>query len=316
MSSISLLSEKLETPGTPGLDTLDPRFSQIGDIAQKRDFKGAAELIEGLYRDKLYDIRLAIYHFYYVFETERAQGLNSVAQVLIALFEDNWDVWGPDNKKEKVVSNALTWLFQNCNDLIDYNDSKQDGGWVFSDAAKSDSISEELLASLKALAKIIDAPTYERAATLLASLTRRIDDAYLRRSKEEATMTIPDDETKANSAGPQKVEPESLAQGPSENQITLRASTHLFELQQKLRAFEILVSKGEFQKAAVVSKDVVNLIENFDPRLYFPELFAGFFGSFNRAIEDIRPHLEHRDDMTWQSLEQFYRVDLKGFVDG
>ena len=58
----------------------------------------------------------------------------------------------------------------------------------------------------------------------------------------------------------------------------------------------------------------MELIKNFDPRQYFPELFAGFFGELNKSIQQVRPHLENRDPLTWDTLEQFYQVDLDGFV--
>jgi hypothetical protein len=100
----------------------------------------------------------------------------------------------------------------------------------------------------------------------------------------------------------------------SEGAVLLKASPQFFQLQNKLAAFEILIQKGQFEKAAVVSNDLMELIKNFDPRQYFPELFAGFFGELNKSIQQVRPHLENRDPLTWDTLEQFYQVDLDGFV--
>ena len=97
--------------------------------------------------------------------------------------------------------------------------------------------------------------------------------------------------------------------------LQLHDASHKFlELQSKLRAFELLVEQGNHERAAVVADDLLQLIEHFDPRTYFPELFVQFSALFSTNIGLLEQHWERRESMAWKALDQFYRVDLKKFV--
>ena len=87
------------------------------------------------------------------------------------------------------------------------------------------------------------------------------------------------------------------------------------ELCAKLRAFEALVEKKEFRKAALVADDVQQIVEHFDPRSYFPEVFSGFSARLSKNIGALAEHWEERDSVAWKALGQFYQVDLDGFVE-
>lgn len=96
--------------------------------------------------------------------------------------------------------------------------------------------------------------------------------------------------------------------------VQLRATARFAELCGKLQAFESLVKHGEFDKAAIVSSDIMNAIEQFDPRAYFPELFASFGALLSAHIQQIGPRWEDKGSLEWRALEQFYQVDLESFV--
>ena len=74
--------------------------------------------------------------------------------------------------------------------------------------------------------------------------------------------------------------------------VTLAVSHTFSELLQKLRAFEALVAKGRHEKAAVVAADVQQLISQFDPRMYFPELFSEFAALMSDNVNTISAHME------------------------
>ena len=91
-------------------------------------------------------------------------------------------------------------------------------------------------------------------------------------------------------------------------------SLALTALQAKLRAFQLLVDRGAFAKAAVVANDLRGTIENFDPVVYLPSLFASYFKALHQSIEDLVPYWEDTGSASWHALDQFYRADLDGFV--
>jgi hypothetical protein len=98
--------------------------------------------------------------------------------------------------------------------------------------------------------------------------------------------------------------------------VELVVSQHFVELSNKLRAFEILIEKGQQEKAALVADDVLQTLDAFDPRLYFPELFARFSGLVSTNIGSLSTHWQQKDSVEWKALTQYYKVDLKGFVEG
>jgi hypothetical protein len=69
-----------------------------------------------------------------------------------------------------------------------------------------------------------------------------------------------------------------------------------------------------YDKAALVSDDILYEVTHFDPRRYFPELFGRFGQLMSQHVQEMKPHLEMKDTMEWKTLEQYYQVDLEGFV--
>jgi hypothetical protein len=96
--------------------------------------------------------------------------------------------------------------------------------------------------------------------------------------------------------------------------VTLRASNHFFELLEKLRAFESLVARNECGKAAIVAQDIQQTIASFDPRLFFPELFAGFFEGLAMRAEELAAYSAQLEAPSWNALAQLYKVDLEAFL--
>ena len=52
----------------------------------------------------------------------------------------------------------------------------------------------------------------------------------------------------------------------------------------------------------------------FDPRKYFPELFASFSALLSSNVSAMAPYWDRRQSLEWKTLQQFYQVDLKKFV--
>jgi hypothetical protein len=100
----------------------------------------------------------------------------------------------------------------------------------------------------------------------------------------------------------------------SNDSIELQVSPQFIELCRKLQAFEKLIEKRSFEKAALVGDDVMTLIESFDPRKYFPDLFASFGALLSANIGSIAPHWDRRGSLEWKTLQQFYQVDIRKFV--
>jgi hypothetical protein len=100
----------------------------------------------------------------------------------------------------------------------------------------------------------------------------------------------------------------------SGSKVTLRASTHFFDLLDKLRAFETLLGRNEHGKAAIVAQDIEQTIAHFDARLFFPELFTGFFEGLATRAEELAAFQAELESPSWRALGQLYKVDLDAFL--
>jgi len=92
-------------------------------------------------------------------------------------------------------------------------------------------------------------------------------------------------------------------------------SPALVALRAKLRGFQDLVARGELAKAAVVASDVRALLANFDPVVFFPAIFAGYFKALHHVVDELTPYLDSADQPAWHALDSYYRADMHGFFD-
>ena len=90
-------------------------------------------------------------------------------------------------------------------------------------------------------------------------------------------------------------------------------SVHLDILMKKLALFEQIMEQGDVAKAAIIVADIMETIEQFDPRLYLPSLFSRYFSLLTPKIGEIYELLEMRDTPQFQSLTSLYKVDMEAF---
>jgi len=113
--------------------------------------------------------------------------------------------------------------------------------------------------------------------------------------------------------GPRSGRPPSPAAAP-EPAVAV-GSPALAALQAKLAGFQDLVARGELAKAAVVASDVRALLANFDPVVFFPAIFAGYFKALHHVVDELTPYLDSADQPAWHALDSYYRADMHGFFD-
>lgn len=108
-------------------------------------------------------------------------------------------------------------------------------------------------------------------------------------------------------------EAERFADRSPPDEIVLPVTTALRELLDKLEAFDALLREGDALRAAIIADDVQKQIDHFDPRRFFPALFAAHIArrvAFRAALSEARQ--QGADE--WSELEQLYRVDLHAFA--
>lgn len=92
-------------------------------------------------------------------------------------------------------------------------------------------------------------------------------------------------------------------------------SPALIALRRKLRAFELLIERGDLGKAAIVAHDVEHILDTFDPIAFLPSLFATYLRLTSQRMVELQPYLDDRGSAAWKLLARFYQADLAGFLE-
>jgi hypothetical protein len=240
-------------------------------------------------------------------------------------------------------------MFERIANALEYHEKHQSRDWTLWKATLSLAAVERALEAGARVADRMASVVYTRAATSLGQVMAR-----LRRHEQALRAAAPAEAAAAAPAGtggsgeaPREGtstpgvgvrsgrEPTGAAAGsPAEaartepaalrpanvprrtlTRMELLAAQPFLDLCRKLAAFETLVKKGRFEKAALVAEDVAALVEAFDPRAHFPDLFAGYVRLVAEHARALQEHAEDRGP-AWKAMTQHYRVDLDGFVEG
>lgn len=317
MRDLSLCLRPVETE-SQHLAAHDERFLRITDLAQGARYTEVADAVETLLAEDAYEVRLLGYYLYAVFHEEGMVRLPDVLETLNVLVEKLGGSLPPADKQLKLLNKGVTWFSQQLMDTLRYHQTKKDERWASWLKETTGARAKQAGAKAQQFYELLSAPTYRTAAEAAQGLVpwlRDFEKQLAERPAPEAAQAAPKAETSSKSKAPDPTPVEEPSPFVRVGQVMqLRGSAHLVDLCNKLKAFEMLIERQDFQKAALVSDDILGSLEGFDPRRYFPELFASFGGLLNKHVREIQEFWEGKDSVEWKTLAQFYQVDLEGFV--
>jgi hypothetical protein len=309
---LSLLRGKLTVTPEPGLGPLDERLLKITDLADRQSFREAADLAAELLTEEIFDIRPISILLYQAFLDGGVEGLAEGFEILQSLAGENKPAVGPLKRREEQFAQRIKWIYETVADNFRYHLNKKSAelqGWR---STRPETV-QRAIREGEALSAQLSHPLYRDTARSVGSLTTllraHLNDTRPAPAPAPAPSQAPAPPPPAEAP---KKEPESL--DPVVRHVDMVVSHRFLELHAKLRAFEKLIEKGQMEKAAVVSDDINSLLESFDPRDYFPELFATFSVLVSKNINHLAGQWNQKDSPAWNALAQFYRVDLKQFV--
>lgn len=314
---LGFLQRPLTVAATPGLEAVDPRLAALTDLAEKGQYAEAANRVEELFADGIYDIRAFSYYLFQAFLEGGLPALVDILDGLPSLFGENFVAIGPVKKREEHFDKRLAWLLETLEETIEYHEAKQTAEWSTWQQGVTVESLERALRGADALSKKLPANGFANTMRGLGRLTNWL-------VQHAGAIAEPAPKSRRLGTVPPSVPPPpgseprlsvgELPGSESLDRIEIAVSRQFLELSHKLRAFDLLISQGNHEKAAVVADDLMHLIERFDPRAYFPELFVRFSALFSENIGLLEQHWERRETMAWKALDQYYRIDLKKFV--
>lgn len=328
--NIELLQGTLEVSENPGLETIDPRFSDIATLVMEGNYEDAGAQSEAILEEQLYDIRIIGYFLYGHFIEQGVGVMADIYLCLRDLLRDNLDAIGPVRNREKHIQAILNWMMKQLIKKLQYEEGKNSNlyeGWI--SEVSSDQVQEALDAGDELQRTL--SPVLEDAAGPVLDGLMKVNDwltAFQRLVYREPEPE-PEIEEEPEEREEREVEDE-IEEAPREVKkngflataslvddgegVSIEGSYHLKLLISKLQAFDYLIAEKNFPSAALIADDINSIIANFDPKLYFPKLFTRFSLQFAANINELIAFEEHKNSVEWQAMQELYKVDLESFV--
>jgi hypothetical protein len=293
-----------------------PELETMRALADSNEYQGISQLCMQLSGREIYDIRFLIYALYADFEDRGLLRLDESFDDLIDILKRCWEQIGPADRRDKYAKNSVSWLLKQI--FIDLQTLQIEDGESW--AGLLESCSQDHMSLIIDRAEGIKAPLNERledaAGPSFINLKELID--WLTEFKSllptpEPEGLIGDDDVDSL---PSVEATTNFSQTPALSSWQISSgSVHLEILNRKLALFQEVLAQGEMVKAAVIAMDVNQLLESFDPKKYFPDLFSSYFTNMVNYGDEINGIIEMSGSPNWQALVNLYEVDLDKFKD-
>ncbi|EYF05019.1 type VI secretion system protein IglI family protein [Chondromyces apiculatus] len=327
---LAMFLEPIDVLPEPGLDAGDPRLAEMVSLAERDQYGAAADLAEEVTREGVHDVRALSFLLYQAFREGGLARVDLLFEVIVTSLGPNFEAFGPARRRAEHFNKRLSWLFDTMARALEYHQKHGTPEWGALREGLDPGALERVLQAGQRVAEALSADPYASAGQAFGRLMSFLRAHAEALAKAPAPGAVPAGGQPAPTSkedGPSPSAPAlasagedaampTPAGGAPQRRVEFMASHPLLELLAKLQAFEALVERGEMGKAAIVADDVQQLIEGFDPRLYFPEIFVRFSALLSDHIGLLSEHLEERDSVAWKARRQFYLVDLEGFVRG
>jgi hypothetical protein len=303
----------------PGIDTFDPRWSDVTGLVQAGQFAEAAHKADELVRQGVYDVRLIGYLVFGHFLDEGPAGLPALFDALASVLNGNWEAIGPAAQRAKATQQSLSWLFkQMLKQLGRDENTKSDvwQRWVRDTTAEQ---VDEALAQAFLLQQAIEQRLANAAPAVLELLgkvqawLRSFQSALVPAATEppvgEAAASTSAPAAQANGEAAAATAPAAAVDAPP-----IAGSYHLQLLMRKIDVFAALLEKQKLPAARIVADDISEVIASFDPLLYFPKLFSRFSRLMAVHAAAMAELEMDREAPPVKALQSLYRVDLDEFL--
>jgi hypothetical protein len=305
-----------DEPASPGLELGDPRLDAINDAAFRSNYAEAAAQAQAVWDEGIRDVRLLGYLLYGYYLERDVLALPFIFEQLTRTLSTRWEHIGPA-RKDKPADGALHWLFSSLIRQLDGHEKARDEryqGWLGPEGTAAFAAAEPAIAAL--VAETEKRFAQGKCFDKLRNLSGRLRDisASLRATAAEAPAVAAQAPATAEDR-----RPEAATAAPAEDRragaVTVEGGAALGLLLRKLRLFEQLVQQDQPLKAAVVARDVEQLLGAFDPIVFFPKLFVPYFRAMTRHADNLGPMMAELEQPAYKSLVQLYHADLDAFVE-
>lgn len=293
------------------------------------DHRAALELSASLLRSRRATPQLITAFCGGLFRSAGPACLSSLFAALREMVGPSWERVHCASNREKQCEAALNAALRDiatCWQFAVAQPSTQ-SDWAPFDRAAALSTASDVASFRAAFAARWDNPRFSTQLSAIEALLRAVrpvaapiertsaahDAPASRVIEPEPAVPARDDRTLRAPPSADEPAPHREERAVAHDEIVLPVTAALRELLEKLEGFDALIERGDSVRAAIIADDVQSLIDDFDPRRFFPALFAAHIA---RRVEHRAALSEARQLAADErnELEQLYRVDLPAFV--
>ncbi|MBK2025804.1 type VI secretion system protein IglI family protein [Francisella philomiragia] len=133
--------------------------------------------------------------------------------------------------------------------------------------------------------------------------TLTLEEQKNQNEEQEPIQTI--EEVKTNS---KQAKPATMA--------NTQGSEKWLSLVEKIEVLKSLVDSQRIFETSIVYDDIQNLLANFDPKEYFPEVFFPLYKKIAPIIGDIHKNIDYySSSIQWSVAKKMYEIDYNQFLD-
>ncbi|MCP4582200.1 MAG: hypothetical protein GY839_11345 [candidate division Zixibacteria bacterium] len=318
---LKILSGPLAGAANISSESYEKDFSELGSLMQKGAFGPLVDKANKILRDGIYDIRIIVYYFYGIYATTGQARLGAIFECLNKLLTEDKDDLKPDADRNLHICKSVTWLFNQVNRKIVHEKQHLKDKDEAEFLLPKDTI-VGTLGSLESLIKTLfpifnDSDfIFPTSFSMVCDWFKELNNVIDMKSEElyayndEKAVINTDEQAKPSSQQKKENQPKS---NNAMNPATGDGSAAMKQLINKMRIFKNLVEDRKMKQAAIVMDDILATLENFDPRVFLPELFKGFMAIQAANIEELSQFAMEKGSPEWMSLESCYTVDIDGF---
>ena len=293
---------------------------------RKRDFDAVIHASVDLLLSNCSDFRIVCQYIYASSVWLTATGIVGLFPILHILLDEQLEQLlpadMPEDEKLEQIDQSLVLLFDKINrklgflaeqkkpeltDLLAQLDSQ-----ALEEMARCAEAFIDLTESLLASCQCLSIEQIRQFQQYMADIA--LDQAKLQRQQAQASQQ---EAREAKLEASQADQDQPAATDPLASLLPSGSlSASLEQLIKKLTTFQYLLNRQDYIKAVIVMTDIAQTIENFDPRLFFPELFKPFVKaqvSHADPLLDAQMMVSQQSNM--QALNDLYQLDLDAFID-
>jgi hypothetical protein len=234
--------------------------------------------------------------------------------IIDCVIEDQWESMSPSTNRDQHAKKAIEWLFSRMVKNFEFvNRMMANGNLEFFTKYTAGIHKKGIEKALNMAYKLNDAlkekwdetavnDSLMHAVKWIKEFSQIVFD---QEKKEKAIKNLPPPPPPKEEK-PEEETPQEVVKQEEEVSDAMRL------LQKKMDAFQYLVAKRDYQKAAVVADDIERLIEQFNPLIYLPKVFTRHFSLYAKVSTSLD---DNRDGGSFRILEKLYQTNLEAFLE-